>query len=225
MTVGDVIDSFRQLYPACPDALALRYFNDVNREFLMRSQARNKWEYIECVAGQSEYDAPDGIMQIHESYYMPSSNASSWFPLIDKSVDEKIVKEFGWMLTSQIESQPTQIYTTTATDGDSSILKIGVWMSPTTSATGGYPCIGMRVTSVSEMDANDDVYPMILNRNIYVWGMALLWCWDKNPEDAPRWEVKAPAEMAKNVEFIKGLQVHKNVEVLANATLRVSPKI
>ena len=224
MTVADVITQFRYKYPACTEAYALDLFNQVHKEFASRSQLRNKWVYVNLTAGTSEYDMPDGVKMIHEAYYQRDSDPGSWFPLVMTSIDEFVEEYWGWMLTAQNQSMPTKLYTTSADDGTGAKFRVGLWLCPdtTTDIVTGYPILGMRVTSVEDMASDDDIPTDILNQNVYIYGMAKLWSFMKQPEDYPLVAPMADAELDKNVQFIKGLQVHKRTQELTIPMLRKS---
>lgn len=213
--VSAVITDFQKRYPACDSTRALSYYNKVLHELATRSQFRNKLELVSVVAGVQEYDMPAGVFMIHESYWMPSAAPSSWFPLVDRSIDEYIEKRWGWRLTSENESQPTEIYTTSATDGTSSKARVGFWLCPQETTVGTYPCVGMYVTSVVDQISSDTVPTQVINTDVFVFGMYLKWSIDKVPADVPMNKMLAEEAMNANVDHIKGLQVHKPDEVLA----------
>lgn len=224
MTVNDVITQFRYKYPACTEDYALTLFNQVHKEFASRSQMRNKWVYVDLTAGEPEYDMPAGVKMIHESYYQFNSDPGSWFPLVDTSIDEFIEEMWGWQLTAYNQSMPTKIYTTTKDDGTGAKFRVGLWLCPniTTDIVTGYPRLAMRVTSTEDMDATDDLPTDILNELVYVYGMCKLWSFLKQPEDYPLMKPMADAELDKNIQFVKGLQVHKRTQELTIPMLRKS---
>jgi hypothetical protein len=121
-------------------------------------------------------------------------------------------------------SQPTEIYTTSAVSGTSAKARVGLWLTPqeTTDGVTGYPAVGIYVTSVVDLSSGDTVYPQIINSDVYVYGMYKLWSAEHDIPSYANNRALAEDEMNRNVEHVKGLQVHKPVEILSLPLLRRS---
>lgn len=219
MLASAVVTEFQRKYPACDSTRALELLNKVHRELATRSQFRNTTVTISLTASTAEYDLSSAVYMIHEAYYEITSDPADWRQLVERSLDEFIVKRFGWRQNTDSTSEPTEYYITSATDSNTSKATIGFWPVPDTTTSGGYPRVRLYTTSVVDLIGTDAIPPQCINSNVYLYGMYKLWSFDKAPQDYSMNRAVAEDEMDKNVAHIKGLQTHKDTQILPNAIL------
>ena len=216
-----IIQRFLQVYQQCSYDVAQTLFDDGNKEIVTRVQLRNTSLDIPIVAGQLEYtyDPTGAVVMVHEAYYLPTADQTSWQVLYEVSNDELAQIRRGWR-SSYTSGTPLEYYISSTpanpnnTGGQGTV---GLWPPPYSTTIGSppnnYPKVRLFVCNTAPMALTDATPVQLLNASVYLFYMALRFAELFKPEDVGRWYLPGDKEtsyfereMQKNVALVKDLQ-------------------
>jgi len=213
-TITQVIASFRQVYPQCDTTRAQTFFETIHKRILAACKLRQKTEDITLTADQREYDLPSGAMRIFAAHYVTSSSDDDFHTLIETSEDDLDVRDPDWRRrTNSGDQEPEQYYITSATDTDSAKPKIGFLETPPTSTSGGYPKVVLSLTSLATLSGSETIPSNLLDEEVYVSGMAMLYAKRQDKENYQGWRQAFRDDLSETIEFVKNLLPRENTEL------------
>src|SRR5688572_9555195 len=117
-TVNQIITRFQRRFRGVEASYAATLFDAAHRTVLKKCEVRNTTRTITLAAETRQYDLPAGVFRVHEAYYERTSDAASWLPLKETSLNKLASLSRGWRARSS-SSEPLYYYITSAVDVDS----------------------------------------------------------------------------------------------------------
>ena len=175
--VNDARDRLVRLFDEMTETQAVDWINKANRFMLMNLPLSMTSTDVPMVAAQQEYSLAETVARVWSAEYVTGAALTQRRPLEEVSKEAMDGIYPAWRSVSN--GEPTRFYIErNATD-----YVLGLFPTPATSASGGYPLVRLHHTQFQTLSAGGDLPKGILSEDFYVfWGAA------HHATDSRKWE-------------------------------------